>query len=863
MSQSRVAEIILKYVVDNQSVAKATQANQSVRASLLDNQAALLALGNASALATREQQDLKTGFAATKREMVTASAAAMQLNNSFFEIARKQELDRVAQEFVLIRNKTNDTNAALAETARTLERIGASESEINSVAAAMQKLDASPEDKKRTSFNPQGREFLGGQTFRQVGFQLRSIPGGGITEFLGRISPIADLAAMGMDKLGGSIIKLVAITAPAIIAMGAFVFAIDTVSKVIQAGKARFASALKAQEAYYDAVRDLDSSAARELIAQKQNERDSLVLRVQENTTALENSLTVSMRELTAPVAIILDAASQLPASQIRETLNAQREALQTTNDEIARLTDAYAANGFAAGDARAAGERLREKNQEAFAETLSQEERRLAISRQILAFQESGDLDAAQKLRDSANRDEMEAQQLYNARERTALQLRAAASVSTITRDSSAEDFARYHALSDNAELLEQSLVDLNLTMADSRYTTDQLDANMQNIRDRFDELSRLDIFKSDSSITARAMAMTAEERAKYSQGLQEEINLLEQLGSAHRDSQVIQEYVTETTTELTRELEIVGTVFRSIADAASDLAIAQQAVSDQTENYFYATQQMVEANERATKATKEFADAQQKSTDKIGDIVSDAFKKSEEFRRESEKDALKSKEEFDDKIAKAQEDSNARIAKLILDASRAIEDGVANRNALAVFLAEQKLADDLADEGNRNKDDLKRTEEAYKKQQKVISDQLDEQLRKLKANADDAVAVERQRYALERSERHRAIAVARVDIQNAEEQMRVVRTQGNANRVIQEQFHQVTVTNIIASNLVNQRFLWQYHFNWLSANIPRAGSGATSVGAQVGALTTRTTFNQMFDDRFGQYQRAIRQEG
>lgn len=59
----------------------------------------------------------------------------------------------------------------------------------------------------------QGWEFLGGQSFRTVGFQLRAIPGGGIAETLGRLSPLADTLAelaTGSSAAGAGVLGLTA-----------------------------------------------------------------------------------------------------------------------------------------------------------------------------------------------------------------------------------------------------------------------------------------------------------------------------------------------------------------------------------------------------------------------------------------------------------------------------------------------------------------------------------------------------------------------------------------------------------------------------------------------------------------------------
>lgn len=67
-----------------------------------------------------------------------------------------------------------------------------------------------------------GWSFLGGQSFRTIGFQLRAIPGGGVPETLGRLSPLADVMAelaTGASTAGAGVLGLTA----GLVAIGAVI----------------------------------------------------------------------------------------------------------------------------------------------------------------------------------------------------------------------------------------------------------------------------------------------------------------------------------------------------------------------------------------------------------------------------------------------------------------------------------------------------------------------------------------------------------------------------------------------------------------------------------------------------------------
>lgn len=348
MGSSRTARVLLQYEIDQ---ASAKEAAKSAR--LLNVE--IGKLSQAERDAAREALVLTKNMQATSKGIKAATDSAKSLEAALDMGLRRRELDAIAADFNRIERETGSTAQALDAVKKKLDAIGASEGEIAGVARQIESLNAAAANQRVAGLQGKPREFLGGQTFRTVGFQLRSIPGGGVPETIGRLSPLLDILAGQADKAGGSLLPLISGLGLAGAAVAGIVIAFDRFNKSIEAAQKTLTGAIAAQNAYYDAVRDNTSAQVREQI--QELERTERVARQQamETQAAIDEAFRQAQEAFGDATARALDAGGKLPTAQLREQLDELNATSTGANQSIGRLVDGINAGAFAANDAAAA----------------------------------------------------------------------------------------------------------------------------------------------------------------------------------------------------------------------------------------------------------------------------------------------------------------------------------------------------------------------------------------------------------------------------------------------------------------------------------------------------------------------------
>lgn len=283
-----------------------------------------------------------------------------------------------------------------------------------------------------------------------------------------------------------------------------------------------------------------------------------------------------------------------------------------------------------------------------------------------------------------------------------------------------------------------------------------------------------------------------------------------------------------------LENELILLTDTTQTYADTVAATAAAQKAVSQQTDNYFAALENTVQAQEAV------FA-AQQKSQEVYEQYIADGLKLSTEAQeRLNEIDA-----ESGEQRVKIVEDSNKQIAKLERDYKRSQFNAVAERDALAAQLAKIRAEDELTDTKDAEADRLKEQEKSYDKQFRALQNDITK-----RAAALDTSYRQQQQIAAYAQSR------ALVDLTNAKyAEIALTQSSSATQRTIHQdmwgQLNQIAVT--WASNTVGSVRGIMGAFT---------GSYATQYPMSVGSSTPVTT-QQVFgavDTRLNQYFNAAR---
>ncbi len=277
--------------------------------------------------------------------------------------------------------------------------------------------------------------------------------------------------------------------------------------------------------------------------------------------------------------------------------------------------------------------------------------------------------------------------------------------------------------------------------------------------------------------SAAVRADQLTTEQRTQRIDEINREIELLQLFGNASAETQA-------QVANLTAEADGLRMVFNSTADAAKAAADAQKLLSDQTDNFLDAQAATVAAQEALFKAQEDAA----KVYDKYMTDTLEISRKAEEQYQQIVADS-------GDKRTDIVQKTEDQIAKIQRDAGRELFNAVAERDALAAYLAAQQATDELADEKKAQADQLKEQEKAQAKQ-----------LDSLRKSVDQQVRTRDMQYRNEQSVTAQAALRAQIDLMNSKNVENAIAANGaNGMRsIISNMWGQLTIEAVNGVNAI-----------------------------------------------------------
>lgn len=288
------------------------------------------------------------------------------------------------------------------------------------------------------------------------------------------------------------------------------------------------------------------------------------------------------------------------------------------------------------------------------------------------------------------------------------------------------------------------------------------------------------------------------------------------------------------------------------------------EDAFSEAWDNLGEAQRRAGEAAEKVREAMEDLTEAENEHKDKLAEIAAEG----EEKRR-------KIIEEADKQAEDALEKHNQRVAEIELQYSRDAEAAIGNRDALALYRAQQKRSDDLTKEDAN-----------YTEQQKKLKAHLEEQLAQQDEAQRKAIQSENESWNKRQRQLQKALSDAQAEewkaqqlalgyqkraneLQLAEQQRLhgdLQASQNNANAIAANTqiTHQQTLAQIAQSGSVAVENAFQTMMNNLVAivNGSTGGSGGGGGGGGGGigpGLMTSASFDRQWDRRNLEFQRRV----
>ena len=349
MTQKKVAEVLLKYSVDDASLQKAVQSNKSVALSFNSMAEAAKSLGITEAELRRMTGE--TDAAAQK----SALLARVWDDNT-----------RAANGFVTELEAIQRAEAGVARQADSSARsVGALASRLEQAAKVRASAGDATGGLRDAAFGaPAGGNAALVGSLRSAQAAAIALPGVGYQSPL--VIGIRGLA-IAADKTGASVGQLATGVGIAGVAVIALAVAFARFNEQLENSKKALSAALSANQQYYDALASSTTEQVDAQIKQLQQARPALEENVQLLQEKLESAFKqASQTPLGDPGARILF--NQLPTGDLKSAFDEADKALQENINLETRLTQGRQAGAFAANDMREREQQLadiRRKNSE------------------------------------------------------------------------------------------------------------------------------------------------------------------------------------------------------------------------------------------------------------------------------------------------------------------------------------------------------------------------------------------------------------------------------------------------------------------------------------------------------------------
>lgn len=739
---NRVAETILKYTVDQASVAASKRAIADLKG---EQQQLSTSLGGFGASTQADVNAVRMRFKYLRDEVSDARTDLERLRG---------ELDSVNSAGRRAGDGIEDLRAELLKTQR------AARDGLDVEALRSELLQAQSVSPITGAAGAGGTSSLNrfGSNLQRFGYNLRALPAIGPSEPIARIS---QSVGAGLAKTSASLASVGAAAGIAGVALAAVAVAFVKFNEGLEQNKRRLDAALAAQQNYYDAVQNLTSDQAREQIATLERTNEIIAAQIEETQRVMDDMFAAFVAEFGDAAARLFD--NQSGVAQFRERLEDLQKQYNTNADTITRYTGGLETNAFAANDAeaaeraltaarvagaRAAGERARgdsAENREFIQLTQEQAQERVASLRA-----EGEDIRAGMAALIApfgTTLDEFRANMDAFIADGASLNEAARQALEIFGVPPEVIDaFNDYRAQLGGTEDDLYRLISKYIPLIEAREREEQaIAAIIAGIDQRIAgeiETSRLLREGTTEQIDSRVTALN-DERAAILANLPA-LKAQAQLSDAGRDALL----------QYQARLSEVNDELRRLEGVRPDVAIRQFRAS---------------ATELARSLSDDVAKIRTDRDAKIADIRADLAAK----ELEAERTRAEALTEARDKAQAEREDQEVQhqdnLRRIISRANSTIANAVANRDALAAFMAQQQRDEELEEEQKANAKRVKEIQKREGEQLKVIEKRYSDQLRTAQQAAQRAISLEVQKAQAEIALRGQAYNAELQQLQSA----------------------------------------------------------------------------------------------
>lgn len=739
---NRVAETILKYTVDQASVAASKRAIADLKG---EQQQLSTSLGGFGASTQADVNAVRMRFKYLRDEVSDARSDLERLRG---------ELDSVNSAGRRAGDGIEDLRAELLKTQR------AARDGLDVEALRSELLQAQSVSPITGAAGAGGTSSLNrfGSNLQRFGYNLRALPAIGPSEPIARIS---QSVGAGLAKTSASLASVGAAAGIAGVALAAVAVAFVKFNEGLEQNKRRLDAALAAQQNYYDAVQNLTSDQAREQIATLERTNEIIGRQIEETRAIMEQAFANFASQFGDAGARLLD--NQSGVAQLRERLEELEKLYATNADTIARYSGGLANSEFATNDAEAA-------------------------ERALTAARVAGARAAGERARgDSAENREFIQLTQEQAQERVA-SLRAEGED---IRAGMAALIAPFGASLDTYQSYVDGLIGSGESLADAATIALQKLHIPPEVIDAFNDYrAQLGGTEDDLYRLISKYIPLIEAREREEQAIAAIIAGIDQrIAGEIETSRLLREGTTEQidsrVTALNDERAAILANLPALkaqallSDAGRDALIQYQArlsaVNDELGRLEgvrpdVAIRQFRTASAELSKALREDVAKINSDRDKrIADIRADLADK----ELEAERTRAEALTEARDKAQAEREDQEAQhqdnLRRIITRANTTIANAVANRDALAAFMAQQQRDDELEEEQKANAKRIKEISKREAEQLKVIEKRYSDQLRTAQQAAQRAISLEVQKAQAEITLRGQAYNAELQQLQSA----------------------------------------------------------------------------------------------
>jgi peptidoglycan hydrolase-like protein with peptidoglycan-binding domain len=785
-SSTRVAQLLLKYIVDPSSVSKSTAASKQVEDSLRNV--------NTSAF--------------------TASQSATELEKSLARIARAKELEKLPATFRKLVRETGDWDAAIQQLQKRLKELGATSGEMDQVAGSI------------TS-----RKGITQNSITRIGNEMRMLPSVAGSDSIANVVRLLGALRAGAIELGLSLTTVLGIVGALTIAIAAVAVVMNTYNTEIERQKRFLNSQIEAQQMYFAALRDNSTGDTIRQVEELTHANEILGKQIEETKASLETNFANTVKQMGGDVLPFFGDAVARASDKVTNKSGALQESLQKLEDQyntnqtaIERLTSGRGDETFAANEAA----KVNQIYKESLVQSTLQVENMTEAQRKAALMQNRATQQIIEGWLNDPNNMEPSGSPLREQMVEQITQLKAQAEILAQPMETYADwllhqkeqldginnaaqlaikldgmtreerekyvqqlqfeaEALRQNAMlvpgitEDNAKAIDKQIAAYNWQIeAITRFnnTFQETSADYEAARKAQEDADKAAVngIMQYQSARMQANKMTQDERDKEITELDIQIaSLHEMIRVGGNNTDVTLELV-KAMDELIHRKEILEGVTWSLGDALKQLEEREKAQIDLLKQTNETMDDLAKAETGLEKARQDMIDATAEHQDQLNEIerkrqneVAEADRKRQKAEGEAR---TKAAVDLAEDLEQIERDSNEKIKELRHDANRDIREMIAKGDQAGALRRLEDAEDAIQkEEQQAAKAEIEKRKEIQKRldeQLAAIKDSYDEQVLTAQRGADEQIYQENRKWERERQIRQHAIDQAIVDVMN-----------------------------------------------------------------------------------------------